>query len=60
MNIKVEFSGGLELIFEKQKEITIKIEETKSKNFSIKDLILELKPLIKERPEFFLTVKDEV
>jgi ubiquitin related modifier 1 len=50
MKIKVELGGGLEILFEKQKNFEINIEKTEVK---IKDIILELYSKIKEKKELF-------
>lgn len=56
MSIKVEFSGGLELIF-KNKQLSV---EFSKQQFTLQDLVDELKLHIKERPEFFLTKEGKV
>jgi len=50
MKIKVELGGGLEILFDKQKNLEINIEKTEVK---IKDIILELYSKIKEKKELF-------
>ncbi len=55
-NIKVEFNGGLELIF-KNKQLSLQINR---EQFTLQDLVDELKTHIKERPEFFLTKEGKV
>ena len=57
MKLKVEFSGGLELIFKtKNKEVEINNKE----KVTVTELVNELKSSILERPEFFLTKDGEV
>jgi ubiquitin related modifier 1 len=50
MKIKVELGGGLEILFDKQKNIEINIEKTDVK---IRDIILELLSKIKEKKDLF-------
>jgi hypothetical protein len=57
MKIIAHFSGGLELIFNKAKQIELTIDKT---SITIKDLCLILKEKITEKTEFFLTKDDEV
>ena len=57
MKIITHFSGGLELIFSKEKQLTITIDQP---NITIKDLCLILKQKITEKTEFFLTKDDEM
>jgi len=57
MKITTSFSGGLELLFDKQKQLTFTIDKT---SFTIKDLCLVLKEKITEKTEFFLTKDDEM
>lgn len=52
MKIKVELSGGLELLFNKQKEFAI---ELKKETNTIQDVINEMKTHIVEKPELFVT-----
>lgn len=58
MKLKVELSGGLEIIF-KNKEINLEVENN-GKDFTIQDLVSQLKSNIVERPDFFLTTTDEM
>eukprot|EP00331_Platyophrya_macrostoma_P028867 CAMPEP_0176458872 /NCGR_PEP_ID=MMETSP0127-20121128/32883_1 /TAXON_ID=938130 /ORGANISM="Platyophrya macrostoma, Strain WH" /LENGTH=97 /DNA_ID=CAMNT_0017849587 /DNA_START=32 /DNA_END=325 /DNA_ORIENTATION=- len=52
--LTVELSGGLELLFDKQKTIALELEGEKVKN--IHDLIFYMKDnLLKEKPELFIT-----
>jgi hypothetical protein len=48
------FSGGLELLFNKQKTLEFKIENPKE-NYSIRDLIDLISGNIVEKQEFFIT-----
>ena len=44
------------MLFDKQKKITIETDEkVNTSNFTINDLIMILKDMIKEKQEFFLT-----
>lgn len=56
MKLKVEFTGGLELIF-KTKTLEVLIDKETA---TVQDVIQALKPKILERPDFFLTKNDEV
>ena len=57
MKIKVELSGGLQIIF---KGTSLEVEFEDKDNLTIKDLVKSLKSRIYERPEFFLTPNDEM
>ena len=57
MKIIANFSGGLELIFDKQKQLTLNVEKS---SLTIQELCLILKEKITEKTEFFLTKDDEV
>ncbi len=57
MKIKVELSGGLQIIF---KGTSLEVELEDKDNLTIKDLVKSLKSRIYERPEFFLTPNDEM
>jgi hypothetical protein len=59
MKFKIELSGGLELLFNKNKKIELEIEEVKE-NFSICDLILKLKEKIVEKQDFFITKENQM
>ena len=52
VNIRVEFAGGLELLFSKQKQLCIELPESVK---SIRQLISLLREdYLKERPELFV------
>lgn len=52
MKVKVEFSGGLELLFDKNTQLTIDVND----NTTIKDLIANLKQNhLKEKPDLFVS-----
>ncbi|KAL0479426.1 ubiquitin related modifier 1 [Acrasis kona] len=52
MKVKVEFSGGLELLFDKATRLTVDVDE----KTTIKDLIAYLKQNhLKEKPELFMS-----
>jgi ubiquitin related modifier 1 len=54
MCIKVEFSGGLDLLFSSQKSILLEQNDLVSENTTLKDLINILKEnYLKDRPELF-------
>jgi ubiquitin related modifier 1 len=54
MKVSVEFSGGIELIFDSKKKVEIEIEESKA-DFKIRDLIEELrKNHLKAKEEMFV------
>lgn len=51
MKVNIEFSGGLETLFEGQKNLTIQVEESKN----IADLIKQLKTdHLKQHPDLFV------
>lgn len=52
MKIKVELGGGLELLFNKQKNFEIDFDNG---NHSIKDVIKEMEKKITEKKELFTT-----
>jgi ubiquitin related modifier 1 len=52
MKIKVELGGGLEILFDKQKNLEINVEKN---DVTIKDVIIELYSKIKEKKELFAT-----
>lgn len=55
MKVRIELSGGLELIF-KKKEFQLDFNNnSENSTVTIKDLVDELKKHILERPDFFLT-----
>lgn len=46
-------SGGLELLFDKQKSVEVEFAE--QKEIPLKDLLVHIRDnLVKERPEFFM------
>jgi len=50
----IEYSGGLELVFDKQKTLQIEVPSDK-KDFNIQDLIVLLRDnYLKGKPEFFV------
>lgn len=51
MKIKVGLSGGLELLFKKQKEFVL---ELKKETNTIQDVICEMRGLISEKAELFV------
>lgn len=54
MKVRIELSGGLELIF-KKKEFQLDFNNnSENSTVTIKDLVDELKKHILERPDFFL------
>ena len=54
MGIKVEFSGGLDLLFSNQKSLLLEQNDLDSENTTLKDLINILKQnYLKDRPELF-------
>jgi ubiquitin related modifier 1 len=54
MGIKVEFSGGLDLLFSNQKSLLLEQNDQLSENTTLKDLINILKHnYLKDRPELF-------
>lgn len=54
MKVRIELSGGLELIF-KKKEFQLDFKNnSENSTVTIKDLVDELKKHILERPDFFL------
>jgi len=56
MQVNVEFSGGLELMFESKKQIQLTFEEKKEEDpYQLKDVIEELrKSHLKEKEEMFI------
>lgn len=52
MKIKVELGGGLELLFNKQKNFEIDLDNG---NHTIKDVIKEMEKKITEKKELFTT-----
>jgi hypothetical protein len=59
MKLKLEFSGGLELIFNKNKKMEIEVERD-TESYTILDLIAVLREKISEKPEFFLTKDNQM
>ena len=57
-NLILIYSGGLELIFNKEKKMKLEIKD--KSNISIKELLLILKEKIVEKPEFFLNKDNQV
>lgn len=56
LSLKIEFGGGLELLFDNKKEYTVDMpRSTADKPTTLTHLILWLKDnLLKERPELFI------
>ena len=52
------YSGGLELIFNKEKKVKVEVKD--KTNISVKELLLILKEKIVEKPEFFLNKDNQV
>ena len=57
-NLILIYSGGLELIFNKEKKMKLEIKD--KSNITIKELLLILKEKIVEKPEFFLNKDNQV
>ena len=56
MKVRISLSGGLELIFNKEKNFTIELEKKSDEDeLTIQDVISILIGKITERPEFFVT-----
>jgi len=57
MKLKLEFSGGLELLFSNVKEVQVEVPTTDAKALTVSDVIFWARDnLLTERPELF--VKD--
>ena len=55
MKVNIEFSGGLELMFQSKKKIELNFEERKDAEYQLKDVIEELrKNHLKEKEEMFV------
>ena len=55
MKVNIEFSGGLELMFESKKKIELNFEESKEAEIQLRDVIEELrKSHLKEKEEMFV------
>lgn len=55
MKVKIEFSGGLELMFEGKKNIDLDMEKKDDKDILLEDVIDELKTNhLKEKEELFV------
>jgi ubiquitin related modifier 1 len=55
MKVNIEFSGGLELMFESKKKIELNFEERKEQAIQLRDVIEELrKNHLKEKEEMFV------
>lgn len=59
MKLNVEFSGGLELLFNKNKKMSLEIENPLD-SFTIKNLIELLKEKIVEKQDFFITKDNQM
>ncbi len=53
MKFKLEFSGGLELLFNKQKKMEIEVPQ--EGQVTVQDLMNVLKDKIVEKKDFFIT-----
>ncbi|KAI8055517.1 ubiquitin-related modifier 1 [Syncephalis plumigaleata] len=54
MHLQLEFSGGMELLFEQQREIAVELSESDNVK-TIRDLLPWIRrELLKERPELFM------
>lgn len=58
MKFNIEFSGGLELLFNKQKKLQLEVEP--KDNFTVHDLIQSLKLKIVEKSDFFLNKDNQM
>ena len=55
MKVNIEFSGGLELMFESKKKIELNFEEKKEGEYQLRDIIEELRANhLKDREELFV------
>ncbi len=59
MKLKIEFSGGLELLFNKNKKMNLEIENPRE-NFCVVDLVDKLREKIVEKHDFFITKDNQM